>query len=305
MPISDQFVNEEAPEWTWGDPSQLTAAQTNAEDAQAATTSDTAGEADGPVGPPWLDALMGGVIFLVSQLVVGLIALIVFVIVALPKDLDVQQVQALAKARTLATEYPALTPSILIPVSISAILMVWGWCHVGNRNPKDLINWGFKKVDLLWGLGTLIFSILVGNITSMILQVPPAEAAQLNNALWSDTITLPIALISAVCIGILVPISEEMIFRGLIQNATARRFNDWVGLIVASLIFALPHAANFLQLDVSFASMAAGMIQVTILGFVIGGIFIYTRRLGACIAAHVFNNSLAVASLIYVTFFAG
>lgn len=299
MPISDQFVIDDAPEWVWGDPSQLTAAQATAE---AATTPADQAEATGEpeqVGRPWLDALMGLVIFLVGQLIVGIIAFIAYVLIAFPEGIDLMRIQSLQQ------DHPSLAPAIIFPVSISTILMAWGWSYVGNRTPKTLMNWGFKKADFLWGLAAVGISVVVGNILSLLLKVPAEESAQLNNAIWPANVNPLVAVALAIAIGFLVPVAEEMVFRGLIQNAIARRFNHVVGLIVASIVFAIPHIPNFIQLQVSGAAMAAGLLQVTILGFVIGGIFVITRRLGACIAAHIFNNCLAVGTLIYFTFFTG
>ena len=73
---------------------------------------------------------------------------------------------------------------------------------------------------------------------------------------------------------------------------------------MTALIFALPHLPNFLFLQVSSAAMWSGIIQVAILGLVIGAILIKTGRLGGCILAHVFNNSMVVLTLVYTTFMA-
>lgn len=298
MPISDQFVNDEAPEWTWGDPSQLSAAPAVTETAQHTAGPTAESGEDELVGRPWLDALMGLVIFLVSQLIVGAIALLTYIWFAFPDGVDLSRLQE------LQTQNPDFIPATLYPVAISTILMAWGWSYVGNRTPKTLLNWGFKKVDLLWGILAVGLSVVIGGVVGIVLRVPAEESAQLNNAIWPEGASPVIAFLLLLAIGVLVPISEEMVFRGLIQNALARRYNDAVGLIAASIIFAIPHIPNFIQLKVSGAAMAAGMLQVTLLGFVIGGIFIYTRRLGACIAAHIFNNCMAVGTLIYFTFFA-
>lgn len=299
MPISDQFVIDDTPEWTWGDPSQLAAAAPTTETASSPEEERTTSIHPDEVGLPWLDALMGLVIFLFGQLIVGIIALLVYVMIAGPNGINITNTQR------LQLEHPGLAPSILLPVAITTILMAWGWSYVGNRTPKTLLRWGFKKADLLWGLGAVVLSVLIGNVLSLLLQVPAEESAQLNNAIWPENVNPLIAIALAIGVGFLVPIAEEMVFRGLIQNAVARKYGQVVGLIVASMAFAIPHLPNFIQLNVSGAAMAAGMLQVTILGFVIGGILIITRRLGACIAAHVFNNCLAVGTLIYFTFFTG
>ena len=292
MPISEQFRDQDAPEWSWGDPSQVAIAQEPGTTTLTAEEPADASAEDAVVGRPWLDVLMGMVFFLIGQLIIGLLAVVVYLMVS-GKPL---MAAAIANPDTVAVT--------LIPVSLATIAMVIGWSFVGNRRPKTFLSWGFKPVDVLWGLGTVVISVVVGVVLAALFQVPPEESAQLNSALWPADISPTQALWAGLAIGILVPIAEEMVFRGMIQNALSRWFNHWVALPVTALIFALPHLPNFLFLQVSSAAMWSGIIQVAILGLVIGAILIKTGRLGGCILAHIFNNSMVVLTLVYTTFMA-
>lgn len=290
MPINEQFAQTEAPEWSWGDPSQAAQPEAVQISALAPESPQDDQPVDEVIGRPWLDAMMSLVIFLVGQLVVGIIGIVVYLLVTKASLEQIQNSQS------------DLIPWTLIPVSIFTILAAWGWAHVGNRTPKNFLSWSFKKTDVLWALGVVLLSVGMGLVLQPALGLSQDEAIKINDSLWPKNPTPLMAMATGFTIGVLVPIAEEMIFRGMLLNALARKINKWLALVISSLLFALPHVANFIML--SSTAVWFGLIQVLLLGLVIGAIFIKTERLGPCIMAHIFNNSLVVITLLYTTFWA-
>jgi membrane protease YdiL (CAAX protease family) len=78
------------------------------------------------------------------------------------------------------------------------------------------------------------------------------------------------------------PIAEEMMFRGLLQRGLERRWNRWLALIVASLVFAAVHVQP-LQFPILF-----------LLGLLFGWLFQRSGSLWPGVAGHATNNLLAV-----------
>lgn len=89
--------------------------------------------------------------------------------------------------------------------------------------------------------------------------------------------TYPIS--GCITIGILAPIVEEVLFRGIIlQGLINYGYKKWYALIFASFIFAILHI-NFLQI-----------ISAFILGMIIGWIYLDSKSLIFSIILHIINN---------------
>ncbi len=80
---------------------------------------------------------------------------------------------------------------------------------------------------------------------------------------------------------VLAPITEEIVFRGVIMN-TLRRFGDCFALLLSSLLFAAVHM-NLVQMPNAF-----------IMGLVIGYFTLCTGSLWTGICIHILNNSLVL-----------
>lgn len=79
-----------------------------------------------------------------------------------------------------------------------------------------------------------------------------------------------------------VPISEELIFRGLAQNLLARCWRPWPAILVTSLVFGL------------FYGNLQQILEGVLLGLILGYVFHKTRSLLAPILIHGANNLLAL-----------
>lgn len=87
-----------------------------------------------------------------------------------------------------------------------------------------------------------------------------------------------------VCVGILVPIAEEIGFRGVLTGGLLRmRCKPWVAIIVSALIFAYFHG-TYLQL-----------VGTTVFGIITGWLYWRTRSLIPGMIIHIVNNSTVVA----------
>ena len=93
---------------------------------------------------------------------------------------------------------------------------------------------------------------------------------------------------SIVVFGLLAPLAEELIFRGLLFGWLEGRWNAWVAWVVSSLAFAAAH------IDV------AHVLLVLPLGFLFGWLRWRTGSLVPSLAAHAINNSAAVLAARFI-----
>ena len=74
------------------------------------------------------------------------------------------------------------------------------------------------------------------------------------------------------------PVMEEVVFRGYLQSALARRMPAWAAITITSILFMLGHGPTILWPMYFVYSVAWGWI------------FVHTRSLKASIAIHILSN---------------
>lgn len=87
-----------------------------------------------------------------------------------------------------------------------------------------------------------------------------------------------------VCIGLLVPIAEELVFRGAILRRlldTMGHGKRWIAIAVTALLFGIVHG-----------NMAQG-VNATLTGLLLGWMYVRTGSLLPCMAFHWTNNTIA------------
>mgnify|MGYP001076205419 FL=1 len=93
-------------------------------------------------------------------------------------------------------------------------------------------------------------------------------------------------IISIIMIALLPALFEETFFRGAMQNLLTRfSKKPWLAILITSLIFSVIHLSYY------------GFLARVCLGVVLGLIFYYSRSLWLTIAAHFFNNAIAVTQM--------
>lgn len=92
--------------------------------------------------------------------------------------------------------------------------------------------------------------------------------------------------ISIVMIALLPALFEETFFRGGMQNLLTRYSNKpWMAILLTSFIFSAIHLSYY------------GFLARLCLGVVLGLIYYYSRSLWLSVAAHFFNNAIAVTQM--------
>ncbi|RPI21319.1 MAG: CPBP family intramembrane metalloprotease [Chloroflexota bacterium] len=93
-------------------------------------------------------------------------------------------------------------------------------------------------------------------------------------------------LVTFVLGGLLVPVAEELYFRGAIFTWFRDRFGLWPSIIGSGLLFALGHA-----------DLLAVVVTSLVLGLVNAWLMERTRSIWVPVAVHITNNSLAILLL--------
>jgi len=139
---------------------------------------------------------------------------------------------------------------------------------------------GLLGMLLISVLGTVLLRWLHGEVTTA------NQASLIEEFRRGDMISFPIML------GVLAPIAEEIIFRGIIPLKIFKGYESW-GYIIGGLLFALFHGPTNIM---SFVIYGGASVILTLLAY-------RTRRLEVSIAVHMINNGLPAILMLLITIF--
>lgn len=99
--------------------------------------------------------------------------------------------------------------------------------------------------------------------------------------------------------GILAPIYEEMIFRGIILALLLNHYKPFKAILISSLLFGLFHFRNVIYLGLEF-SLFYQMFYTFGLGLLFGWITIKTKSIWSAVILHYINNIWAPISWMLI-----
>jgi len=170
-----------------------------------------------------------------------------------------------------------------------AITLLWVWTDIRRYGPSFLPQIGLQqsviKTNQSVMLVFLLFSathFLAWTYRSVILPLVGQEgiiggASQMFAHIRETGSVLGMAgfLVLALIVG---PVMEEVIFRGYLQSAFARRLPEWGAILITSLLFMAGHGPMLLWPMYFIYSVAWGWI------------FMHTKSLKMAIAIHMLSN---------------
>lgn len=130
---------------------------------------------------------------------------------------------------------------------------------------------GLNPVLLLWGF-VLIFA--VGVVLEPVLQLLPELSLEVGRGLWTI-----LALV------VFAPVFEELICRGLVLGSLRSRYGVTVAWLVSSLFFGVIHG------------QPVQVISATVIGLVLGYVYLATDSLWSVMILHALNNAVAYLAL--------
>jgi membrane protease YdiL (CAAX protease family) len=172
----------------------------------------------------------------------------------------------------------------LLGACVSAVLVL-NWARAERREPLRLlvVPKPVAPVPLVLALvatlGADVVASQINNCVSWL--IPPGPfIRQLMSFLGGGS--LPLVLAFVVVVG---PVSEELIFRGVLLRGFLENYRTWAAILLSSLLFAFMHLNPWQSVS----------------GFFIGCLFAWfvarTGSLLPAIAGHVLTNGLAVAAM--------
>ncbi len=128
-------------------------------------------------------------------------------------------------------------------------------------------------------LGTTVLSFVVSQLGPQ-----PEGVKQVTEGIQGVT-----ALRTLVVLGLLAPVAEELVFRGLLYGWLAGRWGNLVAFVLSSLAFAAAHTEPL------------HILMVLPLGFWFGWLRWRTGSLVPTIVAHIINNTIAVSAATFLS----
>jgi membrane protease YdiL (CAAX protease family) len=171
-------------------------------------------------------------------------------------------------------------------------LIAWIIAQYGQSHGIMPSNWEYRwspvAIAVGVGAGLLIIGLMWG--TALIDQalwgqagtLPPAWAENLQAGLWVAVLLLAVN-------GIVVPICEELAWRGVVQTALVRAWTPVAGVLLTALLFALKHVV----IDASVGRITTLLMLSLIVGFVR-----YRWGTGSSTIAHIATNLIATAEVL-------
>ena len=164
--------------------------------------------------------------------------------------------------------------TLLNSVVVGVVFMALRWSPF-SRSYMQKRPWAVLIWTALLALGSIPLADALSSLTNVKM---PAEELQLLTTL----VTHPWGWIA---VGVLVPIAEEMVFRGAILrtllNLCGHRWR-WGAIVLSALLFGLAHG-NMAQL-----------LNATLLGCLLGWLYYRSGSIAPGIVFHMVNNSVAV-----------
>lgn len=161
-------------------------------------------------------------------------------------------------------------------------------------------DWLFKfdwKRDPIYGVGLAIAAVVSSTAVSAAVSAAvglSADENASNTSIISDNQGSPwlIGIILLIVIG--APLSEELLFRGLLQRALERDLGIYVAVIGSAALFTIPHA----QPGATSGESAVLLASLFTVGLVWGAAAAYFKRLGPTVLSHVLFNAFGVLMTI-------
>ena len=185
-----------------------------------------------------------------------------------------------------------LTPAVLLAVPRGS------WADVGLRRPRSgpALAAGVLAVMAAYALVVLACVLAFGTgpdnwmsgVRTLFTGLAPGRPV--------------LAVVTAVvCLGLLVPLAEEVCFRGVLHQAVARRWGSGAAVLLVSAAWALVHLGDYGLRPYNGQVVAGVLPSVYVMGLALGWCRVVTGSVVACVVAQGCANLLLLAWVFAAT----
>ena len=199
----------------------------------------------------------------------------------------------------------ALGLTLLQNVVLVAAAIGFAW-SVSRPWPRDF---GLRATRFWPGLGWAALAIAVFLAVSVVLTLALGVEQQQSSENVLESLGVDQGVVSfalaALLVCVLVPVSEEVFFRGYFFTALRSRFRVGAAAAIAGVTFGAMHLLNFLAPGTSWQEGVVGIVSLSIFGVALCLLYWRTGSLYPGIGAHALNNTLAFSVTSGVTALGG
>ena len=172
--------------------------------------------------------------------------------------------------------------------AIEAITLISGVYLFGLRRKQS--GWSvivLGSIIARWLLAAILISFIVIPVSGIItLLVMLGLGLPLDNPQLDFIIPMDFNWLSGIGLfilaGVLVPIAEEVFFRGVIYRWLREKWGIFIGVIISSMIFGIIH------FDIAIG------VTAFVLGIILALVYEYSKSLWTAIIIHAINNSVKI-----------
>lgn len=158
-----------------------------------------------------------------------------------------------------------------------SLVIIFGLFQRKIRSPKEtrLLKFGLAKLDFVIILCGTIMVLATGVVIEPLLNLfPETYLDRLGNIMAAGGWMMFTSIVIA-------PIMEEILFRGILQDALMRKYGVFVGILIASAVFGIVHL------------IPQQVVNAFMIGIVLGYIYYRTGALLPVILIHCINNAIS------------
>ncbi len=171
---------------------------------------------------------------------------------------------------------------IVIEGGMILLAILVGWLL--EQPPLARMRWEWSA--LFWGIAATGPAIL---LLLVLTRWPIGPLRSMRQFVEEVLVPLfrPCSLVDLLGISCLAGLGEEMLFRGVLQDALSNPLSPWLAVVLAGVVFGALHA-----ITLTYALFAAGM------GIYLGALYLWTDNLLAPIVTHALYDFLALLYLV-------
>lgn len=162
----------------------------------------------------------------------------------------------------------------------------------GSRRFRADVGLRFRPIDLALGLGGAVAMFVTLVAVGLLLQALGVPQAS-NLEPYEDVLTGPVIVLLLVLAGVLAPIGEELLFRGVLLRGLMDRWTGAVAVVAQGVLFGFAHVL----FDGGWGNVGL-VIPLAMLGLILGFLARATGRLGAGMIAHSLFNVSQILLLV-------